>query len=110
MYLGMAVWIEIGVKCRFGCHLLQVLRTREWVTSPKEGRQCDKRAPRKSRGSTNIPESWRSLRRRSAWRRRGRRQTGPRQRASPWKSGHGRAVVHDDGAAEGVQETHEPVL
>ena len=47
MYLGMAVWIEVGVKCRFGCHLLQVLRTREQVTSPKEGRQCDKRAPRK---------------------------------------------------------------
>ena len=54
MYLGMAVWIEVGVKCRFGCHLLQVLRTREQVTSPKEGRQCDKRAPRKGGGAPTF--------------------------------------------------------
>ena len=74
MYLGMAIWIEIGVKCRFGCHLRRVLRTRGWVTSPKEGRQYDWRAPRKSRKSTSIPESWRS-RRRGPWRR-GRRKPG----------------------------------
>ena len=70
----MAIWIEIGVKCRFGCHLRRVLRTRGWVTSPKEGRQYDWRAPRKSRKSTSIPESWRS-RRRGPWRR-GRRKPG----------------------------------
>ena len=96
MYLGMAIWIEIGVKCRFGCHLLRVLRTRGWVTSPKEGRQYDWRAPRKSRKSTSIPESWRS-RRRGPWRR-GRRKPSRRRH-------HGRRVEEEQWSVTRAPQT-----